>query len=64
MTETIPDIVSAPEIAQRLGVRPSTVHQWRQRRLLPEPEAVLGHTPVWTWTTIEAWAVETRRLTR
>jgi predicted site-specific integrase-resolvase len=49
------------EVAATLGVKVTTVHQWRQRGLLPEPEAVVSGVPMWAPDTIEAWAVATGR---
>lgn len=59
----MPDLVGPHEIAGRLGVKVTTVHQWRQRDLLPEPEAVISGVPVWLWEVIEKWAKETGRWT-
>lgn len=58
----LPDIVSAQEIADRLGVKKATVHMWRSRGILPEPTFDLAVGPVWFWATIEDWAIETERL--
>lgn len=57
------DLVGPHEIADRLSVRVSTVHQWRQRDVLPEPEAVISGVPIWHWKTVEKWARKTGRLT-
>lgn len=57
------DLVSQPEIAERLGVTTNTVHVWRQRHKdFPAPEWVLGQVPIWRWEVIEGWARETGRL--
>ena len=55
-------LVSTQEIAQRLGVKHQTVHTWRARGILPEPDFDLGVGPVWLWETIREWAVSTGRL--
>ena len=60
-TKTI-DLVSAKEIAQRLDVRPQTVHVWQHRGIFPPPDIRLGVGPIWHWATIEAWAKQTGRL--
>jgi len=54
--------VGAAEIAERLNVRPQTVHAWRQRRVLPEPRWTVSGQPAWDWAEVEAWARETGRL--
>ena len=63
MTAPTVDLVGAQEIAGRLDVSIHTVHQWRTRKLLPAPDWRLGAGDIWQWTTIEAWARETGRLT-
>src|SRR5947199_5383287 len=54
--------VGAAEIARRLGVRPQTVHAWRQRKLLPEPHWIVSGQPAWDWAEVESWAKRTGRL--
>ena len=54
--------VGAAEIASRLGVRPQTVHTWRQRKLMPAPRWTVSGQPAWDWAAIEAWARRTGRL--
>lgn len=54
--------VGAAEIAGRLGVKPQTVHTWRQRRIMPEPRWTVSGQPAWDWAEIEAWARRTGRL--
>jgi len=54
--------VGAAEIAARLGVKPQTVHTWRQRNVMPEPQWTVSGQPVWDWAEIEAWAKRTGRL--
>jgi predicted DNA-binding transcriptional regulator AlpA len=63
-TDHLVEVVGVAEIAERLEVKVTTVYQWRQRKLLPEPDYPLGMGPAWKWSTIEEWARETRRLTR
>lgn len=56
------DPVGPEEIAERLGVRRDTVHKWRHRGVLPEPDWIISSLPVWEWETIRAWAENTGRL--
>ena len=56
-------VVDAHSIADRLGVKPVTVRQWRRRGLgFPEPHVRLRCGPVWDWNVVETWARETGRL--
>jgi hypothetical protein len=50
------------EIATRLGVKPQTVHTWRQRGIVPEPRWTVSGQPAWDWPEIEEWARRTGRL--
>ena len=54
--------VGAAEIAKRLGVKPQTVHTWRQRKILPTPRWTVSGQPAWDWEEIEQWAKRTGRL--
>jgi predicted nucleotidyltransferase component of viral defense system len=38
------------------------VHQWRKRKLLPLPSAIISGVPVWEWPAIATWARSTSRL--
>lgn len=60
--EPVDDPVGPAEIAQRLNVKAKTVHVWKVRGILPEPEWTLSGVPIWQWRTIEAWAKQTGRL--
>lgn len=52
------ELVTAREIAERLGVaRPQAVHTWRRRNVgFPEPVTV---GMVWRWGDVKAWAEAT-----
>jgi predicted DNA-binding transcriptional regulator AlpA len=58
------DLVSAAEIAERLGVGKSTVvHDWRYRDLgFPEAVKMIGQVGIWDWTDVEKWAMATGRI--
>jgi predicted DNA-binding transcriptional regulator AlpA len=66
MVRSVPvdQLVGAAEIAERLGVKRSTVvHDWRRRHPdFPEPVATLKTAMVWAWPDIERWARSTGRL--
>lgn len=58
----IPPLVGQPEIAAMFGVKLATVHQWRNRHNLPDPDAVVsGGNPVWLRQRILDWAPTTGR---
>jgi hypothetical protein len=46
------DVVGEKEIAERLGVPANTVHVWRKRGVLPEPDGFVSGMPAWDWSTI------------
>src|SRR5205814_9274635 len=54
--------VGAAGIATRVGVRPQTVHAWRQRRLLPGPRWTVSGQPAWDWVEAESWTKRSGRL--
>jgi ParB family chromosome partitioning protein len=49
------------EIADRLGVKVGTVHQWVHRGRLPDPDFRVSGIPCWWTPTVDAWAAETGR---
>jgi predicted DNA-binding transcriptional regulator AlpA len=53
-------LVGVPEIAQRVGVTPTTVYRWRERADLPAPLEQLSSGPVWDWADIDRWNREVR----
>jgi len=57
------DLVGVAEIAQRLGMGTSVVHDWRRRHEeFPEPVLRLRMGLVWSWKEIASWAKQTGRL--
>ena len=56
------DLVGASEIAERTGCQRTTVAQWYKRGRMPKPAAVLAMGPVWLWTDVHAWLLQTGRL--
>lgn len=60
------DLVDAPEIARRAGLKgPQAVHNWRSRYPdFPEPAAVYGKAVLWDWLEVERWLRSTGRTMR
>lgn len=50
------------DIADVLGARVQTVHQWNARKLLPPPDMHVSHRPAWWQSTIMRWAESTNRI--
>jgi predicted DNA-binding transcriptional regulator AlpA len=47
--------LTSKDVADRLGVRVATVHEYRARGTLPPPDEYVGRSPVWKEATIHAW---------
>jgi predicted DNA-binding transcriptional regulator AlpA len=66
----VDNLVGAAEIAEKLGVERTVVHNWRRRSApvgmpdFPDPIAELGRFLVWHWPDVESWARATGRLRR
>lgn len=57
------ELVGVAEIAERLGVGTSVVHDWRRRHgAFPEPILRLHMGLLWAWHDVAAWARATGRL--
>lgn len=60
---TVDELVGVAEIAERLGVGTSVVHDWRRRHAdFPEPVLQLRMGLIWAWAAVERWAQATGRL--
>lgn len=57
------DLVTNADIADRLGLSPHTIVQWRARFKgeFPEPKAQHGMAYVWEWADVYAWLKATGR---
>jgi hypothetical protein len=55
------EIVGEKEVAGMLAVQENTVHQWRARGNLPQPDGFVSGNPAWNWSTIQNWADATGR---
>lgn len=62
MTTEETDVVDLAGISGLLDVKLSTPNQWRQRRILPEPDWPGLTRPLWRRKTILLWAWKTGRL--
>lgn len=61
MTDPI-DPVGITELAQRAGVKPTTVHKWRERHDdFPSPVVELAMGPLWDWGEVEQWLAVERK---
>ncbi|WP_110052300.1 AlpA family transcriptional regulator [Nocardiopsis sp. L17-MgMaSL7] len=47
--------LSSKDVAERLGVKVATVHEYRARGTLPPPDEIVGRSPLWKKATIDAW---------
>lgn len=48
-------LLTLTEVADALGLSPSTLTAYRCRGRMPQPDAQYGRTPLWKPTTIRAW---------
>lgn len=47
--------MTATEVAQSLGLSPSTITAYRARGRMPAPDVQYGRTPLWKAETISQW---------
>lgn len=50
--------LTSEEVAQRLGIQRSSVHRYRVRGDIPEPDDYAGRTPLWAEASFTAWLNE------
>lgn len=56
------NLVTTHQIADKLGVKPDTIRQWRHRNLqFPDPVRRFENVPVWEWADVQEWAKATGR---
>lgn len=48
-------VLTIGDVAALVGVSPATITAYRRRGGFPEPQAVLGRTPVWSRPVVEHW---------
>lgn len=59
------EVLNPRQLAEFADVQVNTVYQWRKRRKIngmPDPQAILGRTPVWRLSEIVPWLRATNRL--
>lgn len=47
--------LTAEQLAQRLGIKRASVHRYRYRGDIPEPDEYAGRTPLWATASIDTW---------
>jgi hypothetical protein len=60
-TEPLPALVSTAEVAHLFGVKVTTVKEWKNRNIRPEPDVTISRQPVWRLETWLAWSAKTGR---
>jgi hypothetical protein len=48
-------VYTLKDLADKTGIRPGTLRQWKLRGRLPEPTFHIGQSPAWSGKPIEAW---------
>jgi len=59
-----PEFLTLADIAERAGITRGSAEVYRKRGDLPAPDIMLGRTPGWLTTTIDAWLATRRTWTR
>lgn len=54
-------LVDAQQAADTFRIRRTTLASYLARGLLPEPQARLGRTPLWSWPVLLRWRAQIRR---
>lgn len=49
------DWLTSSDIATKLGVQVRTIYKYRERKSIPEHDAMIGNKPVWKTSTIDEW---------
>lgn len=65
MTAIAHNMLNPRKLAEMTGYQINTVHAWRKRRTttgMPEPDLIVGRTPLWRPTTIIPWLRATNRV--
>ena len=51
------------DIAEAVGVRPSTIRAYHSREQMPAPTGYIGTTPYWDAEDIEPWIEDRKKVT-
>lgn len=52
---SVEELLTIALVAKRLDIKPTTVRKYRSLGILPEPDAMIGHVPLWKPITIDRW---------
>lgn len=47
--------LTSSDIANQMGVQVRTIYKYRERKSIPEHDAMIGNKPVWKQSTIDEW---------
>lgn len=47
--------LTGAELAARIGIQTASIYRYRSRGDLPEPDEMIGRSPLWKVETIDAW---------
>lgn len=50
--------LTSDQLADKLGIKRGSVHRYRTRGDIPQPDEYVGRTPLWKETSIDAWLTE------
>lgn len=50
--------LTSNDVANKLGVQVRTIYKYRERKSIPEHDAMIGNKPVWKQSTINNWIDE------
>jgi predicted DNA-binding transcriptional regulator AlpA len=54
--------LTSKEVANRVGLTPSTIKSYKYRDEMPEPDHYFNRTPVWHKDTIDEWDTNRKKL--
>ncbi|QAY16144.1 MerR-like helix-turn-helix DNA binding domain protein [Arthrobacter phage Sonali] len=54
-------VYTIKDLAERTGLTPNLLRQWKNRGKLPEPTYTLGQSPAWSGEPIESWLASNPR---